>query len=269
YKMTGSGNDFVFLDGRFHDLAAWPADRIRAICHRRTGVGADGIVHFETAGPGRLRMRYYNSDGSHAEMCGNAALCATKLAVHLGLAGGTRVVLDTDAGELEGRTVGPGWTAELRFPTAALPRPLAGFALGAGERLALQGTVGVPHTVILVDRLAELDVDGRGRKVRFDPAVGPAGSNVNFVARTEDEDAGWAMRTYERGVEAETLACGTGTIAVALALAAAGQLVLPVRIRSAAGCVYSVTGEVGPDQARDVWLCGEARLVFTGELPTR
>jgi len=268
YKMTGSGNDFVFLDGRHHDLADWPADRIRSICHRRMGVGADGIVHFALLEPGRLRMRYYNSDGSHAEMCGNAALCATKLAVHLGLVGGDRVVLDTDAGELESRTLGPGWAAELRFPTAAMPEPLTALELEPGERLALQGTVGVPHTVILVDDLAGVDLDRRGRRVRFDPVVGAAGSNVNFVERAEDEEAGWAMRTYERGVEAETLACGTGTIAVALALAAAGRLELPVRIRSAAGCVYSVAGEIGPAGARNVWLCGEARLVFTGELPT-
>lgn len=123
--------------------------------------------------------------------------------------------------------------------------------------------------MILVDDLAAVALDRRGRKVRFDPVVGPAGSNVNFVAKAEDEEAGWAMRTYERGVEAETLACGTGTIAVALGLAAAGQIKLPVRIRSASGCVYSVAGEIGSGGARDVWLCGEARLVFTGELPTR
>jgi len=268
YKMTGSGNDFVFLDGRDHRLADWGPDRIRSVCQRRMGVGADGVVHLELSGPGRLRMRYFNSDGSHAEMCGNAALCSTRLAAHLGLVSGQRIVLDTDAGELESRTAGPGWAAELRFPTAELPGPL-GLDLLPGELAAFQGTVGVPHSVLVVDDIRAVDLAARGREIRFDPAVGPAGSNVNFVARQDDPDAPWAMRTYERGVEGETLACGTGTVAVALALAAAGQCDLPVRIRSRSGCVYSVAGAIEADGARDIWLCGEARVVFVGEFSTR
>lgn len=265
YKMTGSGNDFVFLDGREHDLADWPAARIAAVCDRRRGVGGDGLVRIAPEPDGAVRMVYFNSDGSHADMCGNAALCSTRLAVHLGMAAPERVDLATDAGRLESRCVGPAWAAELRFPTAPIPAPLE-LALATGEQRALQGTVGVPHTVVLVADIEEVDLEGRGRALRFDPAVGPHGSNINFVARSADGHAAWDIRTYERGVEGETLACGTGTIAAGLALAHIGLADLPVRIRSRSGSIYSVSGVLDGSEASDVWLCGEGRLVFTGSL---
>lgn len=269
YKMTGSGNDFVFLDGRTHRLADWPGERIRAVCDRRSGVGADGLVHFEATPDGSLRMVYFNADGSHADMCGNAALCATRLAAYLGVVESGQVALATDAGRLESRCLGPGWAAELRFPEAAIPaaNPVP---LVAGELAAFFGVVGVPHAVILVDDVAAVDLPARGRELRFATAFGPAGANVNFVSRRPaDPDAPWAIRTYERGVEGETLACGTGTVAAALALAAQGAAGLPVRIRSASGLVYSVAGKLDGDRASDVWLCGEGRLVFTGSLAAR
>jgi diaminopimelate epimerase len=264
YKMTGSGNDFVVLDGRYHQLDDWPVERIRALCDRRRGIGADGLVVLET-GPGAVRMHYFNADGSRAEMCGNAALCSTRLAASLGLADPARVNLDTDSGLLRSRVVGPGWLAELGFPEAPIPRPLP-IPLESGERAAYHGIVGVPHLVVEVDDIDAVDLIRRGRALRYDARFGPAGTNVNFVAGTPDPDAGWAMRTYERGVEAETLACGTGTVATALALAGNGRAALPLRIRSRSGAVFSIAGTVGPDRATDVWLAGEGRLVFTGRL---
>jgi len=265
YKMTGSGNDFVFLDGRQHRLEEWPAERIQRVCDRRRGVGADGIVLLGPGPDGAIRMQYFNSDGSHADMCGNAALCATRLAVHLGLAEeGATIALATDAGRLESRTFGAGWQAELRFPETAIPSTVE-LPLAAGERRALFGVVGVPHAIIEVADIQAVDVQGRGRELRFDPRFGGPGANVNFIGPTGDPDVPWGLRTYERGVEGETLACGTGTIAAAVGLAGAGGK-LPMRIRSRSGSVYSVSGAVGDDLARDVWLAGEGRLVFTGEL---
>jgi diaminopimelate epimerase len=264
FKMTGSGNDFVFVDGREQTLESWPADRIRAVCDRRRGVGADGLVHLAPADDGAVRMRYYNADGSHADMCGNAALCATRLAVRLGLASPDRVVLATDAGQLESRCVGPGWMAELRFPETGIPGPVD-LPLLEGETAAFHGTIGVPHVVLVVDDVASVDLVGRGRALRFHPRFAPAGANINFLGRTNDSEASWALRTYERGVENETLACGTGTIAAAIALATAGLGELPVRIRSASGLIYSVSGALETARATDVWLCGEGRLVFSGE----
>ncbi len=265
YKMTGSGNDFVFVDGRWSGLDDWPPDRIRRVCERRTGVGADGLVHLAPVQGGGLAMAYFNADGSRAELCGNAALCAIRLATVLDLAGPGPVALETDSGRLEGRPVGPGWAAELRFGTVALPRP-AELDLVRGERLAFQGTVGVPHTVLLVEDVRSVEVVGRGRQLRFDPQVAPAGTNVNFVGPGAGPEGQWRLRTYERGVEAETLACGTGTVAAALTLAAAGLAQLPVRIESSSGAVLSVAGELAAGEAREVWLCGEGRLVFTGRL---
>lgn len=265
YKMSGSGNDFVVLDGRDHALEAWPTDRIRAVCRRREGVGADGLVHLAPVADGLIQMVYFNADGSRAEMCGNAALCATRLAARLGLARPDRIRLATDSGELESRCVGPGWAAELKFDAVTVPVPID-LPLQRGEDRAFQGTVGVPHTILLVADIRSTDVAGRGRALRLDPRFAPAGTNVNFLGRAAGGDADWMLRTYERGVEAETLACGTGTIAAALAGAAAGMLELPARIRSGSGCLYSVSGRLEGGEARDVWLCGEGRLVFVGDL---
>jgi diaminopimelate epimerase len=264
YKMTGSGNDFVFVDGRYHTLADWPVDRIRAVSDRRRGVGADGVVLL-TPGPDAVRMIYFNADGSRAEMCGNAALCSARLADRLGIADGKRILLDTDSGRLECRLVGPGAMAELRFATTPVPRPID-LPLQPGERRAFRGTVGVPHLIIAVDDVERVDVIGRGRALRSAPEFGPAGINVNFVSPIDGDRAVYSIRTYERGVEDETLACGTGTVAAALALARAGQAELPVRLVSRSGAPFSVAAVLGADTATDVWLCGEGRLVYTGRL---
>lgn len=265
YKMTGSGNDFVFLDGREHDLADWPAARIQEVCDRRRGVGADGVVHLAATDAGAVRMIYWNADGSRAEMCGNAALCSARLVARLGLADPDRIALDTDSGRLETRVVGAEWGAELKFPEVAMPAPID-LPLGPGEEAAFQGTVGVPHTILLVRNLAEVDVIARGQAIRHDPRFAPAGTNVNFVARLQGAEAPWSLRTYERGVEAETLACGTGTIAGALALVAANLAELPAMIRSSSGLIYSISAVIDGRTAREIWLRGEGRLVFEGRL---
>lgn len=268
YKMTGSGNDFLLFDGRTTSVEAWPAERILQICDRRQGVGADGIVFLEPAGERAVRMKYFNSDGSPAELCGNAALCSTRLAAYLELAPPEGMDLETDAGRLRSRCVGPSWAAELLLPEVSIPKPIE-LPLRAGELRAFYGRVGVPHVVLLVQDVAGVDVDGRGREIRFAEAFGPAGTNVNFVSklRTDDGDgADWALRTYERGVEGETLACGTGTVAVAVAVARAGLGGLPTRIRAGSGATFSVAGVLTDQRAMDVWLCGEGRLLFTGVL---
>ena len=267
YKMTGSGNDFVFLDGRTEPLADWPAERIRQVCDRRSGVGADGVVLL-TPDEGGVRMVYFNADGSRADLCGNAALCSTRLAAVLGMAGEGGMQLHTDSGILETRSVGPGWAAELRLPDIDAPEGLTAVARDGGERRMARVTVGVPHLVVLVDDLASVNVSDRGRALRRHAAFAPEGVNVNFVGKqTEGQDSAWGMRTYERGVEGETLACGTGTVAVAVSLAAWRLARLPARIVSRGGNVFSVSGSSDDTSFRDLWLCGEGRLVFRGTLP--
>jgi diaminopimelate epimerase len=263
YKMTGSGNDFVMLDGRFTSPDRWPATRVAAICDRRSGVGGDGLVILTPDAPGRVRMTYWNSDGSRAAMCGNAALCSTRLAVYLELAEPGELCLLTDAGVVPARSNGAGDGAEIKLPDAEVPEEVPGLAPRAGEQWLALGTVGVPHLIVRVDDIERIDVLERGRALRFDPRLGEHGANVNFVAPGAAGEA-WAIRTYERGVEAETLACGTGTVAAAIALAARGEASLPLKFRSRGGPRLLVRAELAGRRAHDIWLGGQGRLLFRG-----
>jgi diaminopimelate epimerase len=264
YKLSGSGNDFVMLDGRNERLDEWPPDRIRATCARGTGVGADGLVLLEPgSGPGRVRFHFFNSDGGRAPMCGNGALCATRLAAWLELAPATGLVLETDAGEVSGRFLG----GEAECAEIALPEPAPVVApairMARGERAIHFTTVGVPHLVVLVDDVASVPLLTRGRELRSHSAVGPGGANVNFVAH----GAPWTMRTYERGVEAETLACGTGAVACAAVVTHRGESGLPFSVRTSAGTVLTVAADsAGSGTLKRPLLTGPARLVFRGVL---
>lgn len=266
YKMTGSGNDFVMLDGRGTQPADWSSGRIVEVCHRRNGVGADGLVILTPEGPGTVRMSFYNSDGSQASMCGNAALCSTTLATRLGMASGSGMQLATGAGTFPTRVTGRPDESSLNLPPFDLPESVP-IALEEGEQSIWLSTVGVPHLTLLVHDVDKVDLDGRGRLLRNHPGVGPAGANVNFLTlRQSEKGAEWLMRTYERGVEGETLACGTGAVASAVALARFAGAQLPVDIVSRSGRPLSVRARLEATRAADVWLTGEGRLVFEGDL---
>ncbi len=261
YKMSGSGNDFVILDGRDTCLEEWPAERVAAICHRRTGVGGDGLVLL-TPEENDLRMIYLNSDGGRVAMCGNAALCCTRLAAHLQLASPGGMRLRTDSGVLETRCVGEDHLAELQLPPFRHgPKP--DFVLGEGERDAWFAVVGVPHLIVLVDDATGVDVDTRGGELRRDPQFAPEGTNVNFVGPVGTTGR-WKIRTFERGVEGETLACGTGTVAAAFSLVRSGLASFPMEFETGSGNVLTVSGSV--DDPEGGWLRGEGRLVFEGSL---
>jgi diaminopimelate epimerase len=271
HKMTGSGNDFVMIDGRTSVPADWSREAIARICDRRNGVGGDGLVFITPAAPGAVRMTYFNSDGSPAPMCGNAALCSTRLSARLEMADPAGMTLVTDAATFATRCVGPGDMAELHLPDVTIPN-LVAIELEPGEHWIRLGVVGVPHVVVLVDDAGAIDVDRRGRQLRFDPAFAPGGANVNFISRTsrstgtstDPQSADWTLRTYERGIEAETLSCGTGTVAAAVALAALDLAELPLAVLSTSKKVLSVAARVEGTAARDVWLCGEGRVVARG-----
>ncbi len=253
HKLTGSGNDFVMLDGRTTAVADWPAERIAAICDRRQGIGGDGLVIVDaTPEPDTVRMTYFNSDGSSAPMCGNAALCSTRLAAALELADPAGMTLVTGAGSFHTRCVGEGHLAELHLPDTDVPVTLPIEAEEGEEGFTLT-TVGVPHLVALVDDVAAVDLPTRGPMLRFHEAIGPGGANANFCSRITSSSTGtgggageptWAVRTYERGIEAETLSCGTGTVASALTLAVTGKAELPLRFRSTSGKVLSVSATI-------------------------
>ncbi len=264
YKMTGSGNDFVMLDGRASTPDRWPPARVRAICDRRNGVGADGLVILTPATAGAVRMSYWNSDGSHGAMCGNAALCSGRLSVDLELVPAGEFCLLTDAGVVRVISRAQADEAEINLPDADLPREVPALKPASGERWLSLGTVGVPHLVVRVEDIEAVDILGRGRELRADPRVGPVGANVNFVSPQADPRAPWLIRTFERGVEGETLACGTGTVAAALALSARGEANLPVTFRSRGGPELAVRARRNGSRATDLWLGGQGRLLFRG-----
>jgi len=264
YKLSGSGNDFVFVDARTE-----PAGRLEtpevvsAICARATGVGADGIVFIEPpkAASQRFSIRYLNRDGSLALLCGNASLCSVRLAGELGIVSeGEDFEFGTGAGAARGRFTASGPEIDLQ-PVEQLTEK-AEIRPSNGETRIGFAMVGVPHVVVQVPDVEAVDVDGRGRPVRHDPWL-VAGANVNFVSRAGDE---WLMRTYERGVEAETLACGTGAVASAALLEAWGESGSSTTIRTRSGLPLRVrfrgdgNGRITPS------LNGEGRIVFRGEL---
>jgi diaminopimelate epimerase len=263
YKMTGSGNDFVMLDGRATSPERWDPARIRAMCDRRNGVGADGLVILTPGTAGTVRMSYWNSDGSHGAMCGNAALCSSRLAVYLEMAPAGEFCLLTDAGMVRVISRAQADTAEINLSDIDLPREVPELRLVSGEQWMLLGAVGVPHLVVRVDEVEGVDVLSRGRQLRSDPRLGPVGANVNFISR-KGQSSPWLIRTFERGVEGETLACGTGTVAAALSLAGRGEGDLPLTFQSRGGLELVVRGRIESAQATDIWLSGQGRLLFRG-----
>lgn len=264
YKMTGSGNDFVMVDGRWGS-ELWDVETVRALCDRRRGVGGDALVVVAPgSGQGRLRMTYFNSDGSRARMCGNAALCATQLGRIIELSDGRETTLETDAGPYRVMASGED-RARLGVGKIDMPREVPEVGLLAGEGDAAFVEVGVPHLVVVVADVESVALEERGRHLRFDPALAPGGANVNFLANEPGPDGAWAMRTYERGVEAETYACGTGAVASAALLAKLGRAKPPLRFRSRTGLEIGVTADPaasGSGGLCDVWIEGEARLLF-------
>lgn len=263
YKMSGSGNDFIFVDARTQAPGHLEeADVVRRLCARGTGVGADGIVFLEPSPQAELGMRYLNSDGSVAALCGNATLCAARLHVALGGANtGEVFTIATAAGVLRAQ-VGPRGIPKVEMPAVEGLDPAAAVALAAGERRAGFAQVGIPHLVLLCDDIESVDLIGRGRPLRHDPAFS-AGTNVDFVAQAPG--GRWFMRTYERGVEGETLACGTGAVASAVLLdtwgLAAGSTTIVTRSgQELAVSVDRTSGGIRP------WLAGEGRIVYRGVL---
>ena len=265
WKMSGSGNDFVFVDGRDDGAPGFEtAEVIQRICARGMGIGADGVVILTRpcTGTADIGIRYFNSDGSVASLCGNATLCTASLAARLGAVAPAGFVIETGTGALRARIRSgqpefdlPGIApAHADWPQIALePREeRLGFVMAA-----------IPHAVIRVPNVAAVDLMRRGRAVRLDPSFAE-GANVNFVSR--DEGGAWRIRTYERGVEGETLACGTGSVATAILLRLWGEAGGDVELETGSGRVVGISSSEGADGVWTASLRGEGRLVFEGEV---
>ncbi len=259
-KMNGAGNDFVMVDNR--DLR-YDLDQaaIARICDRHRGVGADGLIAVEPAqGEADFRMRYYNADGGEAEMCGNGARCFARFASSI--SGQTGLVkFETPAGVIAAKL--HHGLVELAM---SVPKDLAlGAVLPVKESKLTVHFVntGVPHAVVLVDDLAAVDVVGLGAGLRYHEHFKPKGTNANFVAK---RGADFAIRTYERGVEGETLACGTGVVAAALILNQVEGVSSPVGVWVQGGDRLDVGFDRDGAGYRNVTLTGPADFVFDGHV---
>ena len=260
FKMSGSGNDFVVVDAMREPAGrlAEPA-MVQALCARATGIGADGIVFLEPSVTASYRMTYLNSDGSRADLCGNASLCSARLATELGIVSTKEFDFETDAGVLCARFVAGDAEVDLQ-PVTDIRNRLP-FRLVSDQHWISFAQAGVPHLTVRVDDVAAVDVVGRGRPLRFDPSLAQ-GANVNFVS--PHPGGGWLIRTYERGVEGETLACGTGAVASAILLAESGEAGERFALHTRSGKVLTVRLR----RLESGWqpsLSGEARVVFQGQ----
>ncbi len=262
-KMQGAGNDFVVLDNRDGRISLRTAE-IQRLCHRRFGIGADGIVLLEKAtGPHMdARMVYHNSDGSRGEMCGNGARCFTAFAMSKGL--GRKGVLRflTDAGPMSATASGNLITVEMTPPTDF--RLNSEIPLKKGTAIVHYLNTGVPHAVRFVDDISEIDIRKEGAELRRHKAFGPKGANANFAQ--VDSDGLVRVRTYERGVEDETLACGTGVTATAIAAHLIHEIPRPVRVQVAGGQTMEVDFRPDGESFRQVTLTGPATVVYEGTI---
>lgn len=260
-KMSGSGNDFILIDNRNRvisepDLAGFAA----RICRRRYSVGADGLILLENSDRVDFKWEFFNSDGSIAEMCGNGARCAARFALLNGIAT-ENMRFETIAGIIHAQVLDDQVKIKMTNPTDLLLNQ----ALTMDSHQVHYSSVntGVPHVVIQSEDVESVDVVGIGRGIRHHPDFFPAGTNVNFLGLQSDNI--WAVRTYERGVEGETLACGTGIVACALVLAQEKGIASPVSLRSKSNSLLKVYFSPGDQGFEDVYLEGDAQVIYIGK----
>lgn len=258
YKYHGAGNDFILIDGRSEHFAAERAT-VAALCHRRFGIGADGLMLLENDSQAEFYMRYFNSDGGESTMCGNGGRSIALFAHHLGIGGLVKEFNSIDGlhrAEILSTKGGTG-IIKLQMIDVEEVKPHAnGYFLNTGS----------PHYVEFVDDLEAMDVPKLGREIRYNEYFGPkGGTNVNFVKILGDSKI--AVRTYERGVEDETWACGTGVTAAAIATASAYQ---PdnhgFTIQVKGGTLDVAFQKTEDGRSQNVFLTGPAALVFEGEI---
>ncbi len=257
-KLSGSGNDFILVDNRGGIVSTEELPRLaRMLCRRKFSVGADGLIAVEDTETADFRWQFFNADGSSAEMCGNGGRCAARFAVVKGIAG-VRHSFETLAGPIRAEVKDRRVKLEMVPPTDLhLPVDIP---LPAGGRQGASVNTGVPHVVLPEEDLEAVDVKSLGREIRSHSLFSPAGTNVNFISRTGE--SGISVRTYERGVEDETMACGTGAVASALIGACWWGLVSPVHVRTTGGEILRVYFSRQGERFEDVFLEGDTVWVY-------
>ncbi len=262
WKMHGAGNDFILIDDREKTFPDQNHDLIRRIATPKYGIGSEGVILIQPSESADFRMRFYNPDGSEVEMCGNGARCVARLAHEIGVAPAS-MKFDTVAGVIAAEMQGDD---QVQL-TMTRPKDLQ-----LNAELVLQDqplkyhfvNSGVPHVVIELQDLANQDIHSLGAAIRYHEAFQPNGTNVNFIEITGPDSLN--VRTYERGVEAETLACGTGMVACGLIAGSLGKVSTPVKITCASGDLLEINYQATENDFEHVTLTGPAVHVFKGEI---
>ncbi|MCD5397797.1 diaminopimelate epimerase [candidate division NPL-UPA2 bacterium] len=262
-KMCAAGNDFIIIDNREKGLSRGEADLARELCQRRFAIGADGLLLLENSSQGNdFRMRIFNPDGSEAEMCGNGARCLARFARKQGIAE-ERLTFETLAGQMEAEVHGEEVRLKLADPTDI--KLHLHLHLDGGTHEVHYLNTGVPHIVLLRETLEDAPVDEWGRELRYHKEFAPRGANVNFI-KVQDRHSLY-LRTYERGVEKETLACGTGATAAAIAAFSLGQVVKPpIEVHTRGGEILKIYFDASSPMITNVYLEGKAHFIYEGEL---
>jgi diaminopimelate epimerase len=261
-KMSGSGNDFILIDHREPFLKEdGLKDFIRKVCRRRISVGADGIILIERSQKADFKWRFYNADGSEAEMCGNGGRCAARFACLKGIAGPS-LKFETLAGILSAQVNGERVRLEMTNPFGL--KLDQSIIIDGEEKILSSINTGVPHAVLFVEDLEGLDTLRLGRAIRYHSFFAPSGTNADFVRLEKNSQL--SVRTYERGVEDETLACGTGVVASALVAAFKGMVQSPVSVRTKGGEVLTVHLEMEGKEVKKVLFEGDVHIIYEAEM---
>ena len=271
-KFSGAGNDFIVIDNREKPIAdAAMPDMAKKICKRKLSTGADGVIFIEhpLKNPETekdhvdFKWQFFNADGSRAEMCGNGARCAARFAYLKNMVE-LNMTFQTDAGMIRADILTETNRVKVNMTDPKDLRPETVIETTQGKISVFSVNTGVPHVVIKVDDIENTDVKNLGREIRFHDAFAPAGTNVNFVMAKQNSII--FNRTYERGVEDETLACGTGCVASALCAAHHLGFQSPVTVRTRSGVDLAVHFAKHNNQYADIYLEGDARLIYNGTL---
>jgi diaminopimelate epimerase len=262
YKMSGSGNDFIVIDNRNNivdesDLSNF----IVNVCRRKMSVGADGVILVENTGNADFKWRFFNSDGSVAEMCGNGARCVARFA-YLNNIAGSNMSFETLAGLVKAEVIEERVKVKMTDPFD-LETDVA-IELKNGLTSIYSINTGVPHVVMVKNSIDDIDIVKIGREIRYHDRFSPAGTNVNFVCHIKDNTI--AIRTYERGVEDETLACGTGAAASAIVMAHKTKLDSPLSVLTRSGEYLNIFFKEKEGQYYDIYLEGDARIIYKAQL---
>src|SRR6476469_5476897 len=260
-KMNGAGNDFILFDNRTGSIDL-DRSQIAQLCDRHRGIGADGILLLEQpTNRADFRMRYFNADGGEAEMCGNGARCFARFAYKVG-GKKEKISFETPAGVISAELKGDLVTLRMTEPTDL--RLNVDLPMADENKTVHFVNSGVPHVVIAVEKIDDANVRRDGAAIRHHKMFSPNGANVNFIEKRGSNKI--AIRTYERGVEDETLACGTGIVASALIFAASEKSSSPIKVLARGDDELQVGFEKVEGTFRNVTLTGPAEFVFQGEI---